>query len=164
MKNRLKIIYDASKEVLQSKKYVKIFAFLTLFMVAVYIIIPVLTIEGNDLLFQLSVFTIKDWLLIVPLSGLIGLMITMQVYSYKKQKSLNVAKGVAVSSSGIIAGLFGTAGCSSCLASLFGFLGVGNVFFLLEHQVYVVSISFILILVSIYFTSKKMTCGSICEK
>lgn len=156
-------MYSASKEVLQNKKYFGLFLLLSVLMIAIYILIPVFAISGNDLLFQLSVFTIKDWLLIVPLSGLIGLMITMQVYGYKKKKSLNVGKGVVGSSSGIIAGLFGTAGCSSCLASLFGFLGVGNIFFLLEHQVYVVSISFVLIMVSLYFTSKKITCEGECK-
>ena len=163
MKNRLKIIYDASKEVLQSKKYSRIFLLLSALIVVVYILIPVFTIAGNDLLFQLSVFTLKDWFLIVPLSLLIGLMITMQVYNYKKTKMLNAGKGIVGSSSGIIAGLFGTAGCSSCLASVFGFLGIGNILFLLEYQAYVVASSLALILGSLYFTSKKITCGSECK-
>lgn len=163
MKNPIKTIWKSTEEALSSKKYFGLFLLISVLIVVVYILIPTFTIKGNDLLFQLSVFTLQDWFLIVPLSLLIGLMVTMQIYSYKKTKKLQAGKGIVGASSGIIAGLFGTAGCSSCLAALFGFLGFGNVLFLLEHQVWITIIATSLILVSLYFTSKKITCGGVCK-
>ena len=156
-------IISASKEVLSSKNYLMVFVALTIAFSSVFVFIPILLIPANSLLFQLSVFIIRDYALLSTLSLLIGLMITMQVYSYKKTKQLQAGKSIIGSSSGIIAGLFGTAGCSSCLASIFGFLGAGNVFFLLEHQTYVVTASIMLILISLYFTARKINCAGVCE-
>ena len=90
----------------------------------------------------------------ITLSSLIGLMVSMQVYVYKIKKSAKgVGRGAVGGFSSIMAGLFGTASCSSCVAALFGFLGVGTVFFLIQYQWYIVGISLFLMLISIYFTS-----------
>ena len=156
MKNPLRTVCYASEEVLKNKNYLKSFTIISLVVVSVYILLPVFTIPGNNLLFQLGVFTVKDYFLIVSLSLLVGLMITMQVYSYKKTKSLQAGKSVLGGSSGIVAGLFGTASCSSCLTSLFGFLGASNVLFLAKHQWYVVGVSGLFVLVSLYITSKNI--------
>ena len=81
-------------------------------------------------------------------------MISMQIYNYKLKKSIKKAGGaVAGGFSGFIAGIFGTASCASCVAAIFGFLGLGTVFFLIEYQWYIVGISLLFILLSIYFTS-----------
>lgn len=163
MKNPIATISEATKEVLRSGKYLRLFGVIFLALVTIIILIPTLTIPENDLLFQLSIFTVKDWFLTVLLSILVGLMITLQVYSYRKQRSLHIGNSIAGSSSGIIASLFGTAGCSSCLAGIFGFLGAGNVFFLLEYQAYVVAVSMVLILASLYFAARKINCNGACK-
>jgi len=163
MKNPLKLVYNASEEVLKNQNYLKFFTVISLVVASVYILLPVFTIPGNNLLFQLEIFTLKDYFLIISLSLLVGLMITMQVYSYKKTKRLQAGKSVLGSSSGIMAGLFGTASCSSCLTSLFGFLGASNVLFLAEHQVYVVTASMTLILAFLYFTARKINCNGMCK-
>lgn len=162
MKKQIQLIKKSAIETLKQKKYFKLFLLISLIMITIYIIIPVLTIAGNDFLFQLSVFTIKDYLLLIILSSLAGLLITMQVYSYKKRKSLKeTSQGVIGGSSGIIAGIFGTASCSSCIAAVFGFLGVGSVLFLVKYQWLIVGLSTIIMLIAIYFTAKGI--NKICE-
>ena len=156
MKNPFKIIYKSSKEILSKKNYLSLFLIITLLLLAAYVLIPVFTIPGNDILFQLSIWKFKDYAVLIPLSFLVSLMITMQVYSFKQKRknTLNeTGKSVVGGYSGIIAGVFGTASCSSCVAAIFGFLGTGSVLFLIEYQWYVVAGSIALVLLSLYLSS-----------
>lgn len=155
MKNPIKIIYESSKKVLNSKYYLKIFIISALLFLSIFILSPIFLTPGNSLSFQLGIFTFWNYVLIILLSGLIGLMISMQVYNYKIKKSMRGAgKGVVGGFSGFTAGIFGTAACSSCVAAIFGFLGLGTVFFLIEYQWYIVGVSLVFVLTSIYLTSK----------
>jgi len=154
MKNPIKIIYKSAKEILSKKNYLILFLSITLLMIVIFILIPVLTIPGNDISFQLSTFTIKDYIALVPLASLISLMFSMQIYSRKRKKSMREAgKGAVGGSSGIIAGIFGTASCPMCVAAIFGFLGIGAVLFLVKYQWYVFGLSSSLVLISLYLTS-----------
>lgn len=155
MENPL-IIYQSSKEILSKKSYFILFSSTVLIMFLAYILIPVLSIPGNTILFQLSIWKLKDYAVIIPLSFLVSLMITMQVYSFKQKRENRLketGKSVVGGYSGIVAGVFGTASCSSCVAAIFGFLGTGSVFFLIKYQWYVVTISIILVLLSLYLSS-----------
>jgi len=154
MKNPIKLIYNSTKEILSKKSYKLLFLFIAVIVLAIYIIIPVFSIPGNDFLFQLSIFTFKDFIVLIPFSLLVSLMISMQIYSYKQRKSLRlVGKSVVGGYSGIVAGVFGTASCSSCVAAIFGFLGTGSVLFLIANQWWVVSIAGLLVILSLYLTS-----------
>ena len=154
MKNPIKIIYKSSKEILSKKNYLLLFLSITLLMVAIFILIPALTIPGNDIKYQLSLFTVKDYIALVPLASLISLMFSMQIYAHKRKESMRAAgKGTVGGSSGIIAGIFGTASCPMCVAAIFGFLGTGAVVFLVKYQWYVFGLSSSLVLVSLYLTS-----------
>jgi hypothetical protein len=147
-------ITKAIKEVLDKRNYVLLFLVISFIMASVLVLIPVISIPGNGVLFQLSLFTFKDYIILVPLSLLVGLMIAMQIYGHKLRTSLRGSgRGVVASSSGILAGIFGTAGCSSCIATVFSFLGTGSVLFLIANQWYIVGISSLIVLLSIYFTS-----------
>lgn len=150
----VKIIHKSIIKVLRKKNNFKIFTGSTLLFLSLFILLPVFLVPGNSLLFQLSIFTFWNYVLMILLSILIGIMISMQVYNYKTKKSIKISgKGVVGSFAGFIAGMFGTAACSSCIAAIFGFLGIGTVFLLLEYQPYIVTISIALVLLSIYMTS-----------
>ncbi|MFQ5531776.1 MAG: hypothetical protein ACE5ES_04135 [Candidatus Nanoarchaeia archaeon] len=164
MKNPTNIILKASKRVLDERKYVKIL-FVSMFVfLAIFILLPVIFTPGNTIAFQLTeVFTYWNYVLMIFLSFSIGLMISMQVYSYNLKKSAkDTGRGVVGGFSGFVAGIFGTAACSSCVAAIFGFLGLGTVFFLVEYQWYIVGGSVLLVFISIYLTSlgieKKCNC------
>jgi len=133
--------------------YLILFTTLFLAISALFILLPVFTIPENTLLFQLSIFTLRDVLTLLPISLLMGLMITLQVYRFKLKKSLEEAgRGVVASSSGVLAGLLGSASCTSCLAAAFGFLGTGTILTLLEYRWYFIVGTIMLLLVSIYIT------------
>ena len=160
MENPIKIIYNASKRTLSNKNYLLTFIFISVLFITIFILIPVFVIPGNDLLFQLGIFTYLDYIIMFTLAILISLMISMQIYNYKLKKSIKKVGGaVAGGFSGFVAGLFGTASCASCVAAIFGFLGVGTVFFLIKYQWYIVGISLVFILISIYFNASSIEKG-----
>jgi len=160
MKNPLKIIYKASKEVLRKRNYFLIFIFVSVIFFSILFLIPVFVIPGNDIKFQSLVFSASDYLIMGFLSITIGLMISMHVYNFKMKRSAkSVGKGVVGGVSGFVAGIFGTASCFSCIAVVFGFLGAGTIFFLAKNQPYVVSISVLLLFISIYLISKNIVKG-----
>ena len=155
MSNPITIIYNASSKVLHSKKYFKWFVISSVLFLALFLLLPVFLTPGNSLAFQLTdVFTPLNYVLMIFLSLLIGLMISMQFYVNNIKKSLkSTGKGIVGGFSGFVAGIFGTAACSSCVAAIFGFLGLSTVLFLIEYQWYIVGISVSLILISIYLLS-----------
>jgi len=158
---KISYIITTSKEVLSKKNYFIAFIALVFLIFAIFILIPVFLIPANSLLFQLTVFSIKDYILLTILSVLTSLLIVMQVFSYKEAKICSPRKTAISGGSAVVAALFGTASCSACLATVFGFLGVGTVFFLVEYQWFIVGIAILIMLISLYFTSLKLK--AVCE-
>ncbi|MBI2107086.1 hypothetical protein HYT57_03810 [Candidatus Woesearchaeota archaeon] len=159
MKINPNYIITASKEVLSGKNYLISFIALIFIILAVFISIPVFLIPANSLLFQLTVFTIKDYVLLTILSVLTSLLIVMQIFSYKKAKLYSSGRTAIGGGSAVVAALFGTVSCSACLVAVFGFLGIGTVFFLVEYQWFIVGLAILIMLVSLYFTSLKLNGG-----
>lgn len=160
--NPLQQIYLALKNVFKERKYFLIFLITAVIFFALFIIIPVFTIPGNDLAFQLSIFRKQDYFLMTFLALLVGLNLAFQVYIFKQQRTQNTAQSVAGGAisgvSGIFGAIVGTAACASCLALLFGLigLGTGSVFFVLKNQSYFLLGAVVLMVISIYFSSRKI--------
>lgn len=155
-------LFTATKTVLTAKKYLLTFFALSPIVFFVFILIPVLAIPGNDFAFQLSIFAVKDYILLSVLAPLISLVITMQVFIFRRNKNIkenlkSAGVGAAGSYSGVIATVFATASCSSCVAVLFGFLGTGAVFFAVENRWLFVLLAIGLMLISLYFAARKIT-------
>lgn len=72
--------------------------------------------------------------------------------------------GAATGISGVFGALVGTASCASCLASVFGLMGVGvgSALFVLSYQMYFLLGAIVLMSVSLYVTARKInnTCVS----
>ncbi|MEK7510525.1 MAG: hypothetical protein AAB567_03175 [Patescibacteria group bacterium] len=154
-------LFTATKTVLTAKRYLLIFFVLFPIAFLVFILIPVLAIPGNDIAFQLSIFTSKDYTLLIVLAPLISLVITMQIFIFRRNKNIkenlkSAGVGAAGSYSGVIGTVFATASCSSCVAVLFGFLGTGAVFFAVENRWLFVSLAIGLMLISLYFAARKI--------
>jgi len=152
---------QAIKVVLRDRKYLIGFILVSISTFWLFIYIPVKNIPGNDFAFQLSIMSKQDFLLLAILSLLTSLSVTMNVYPVRNKPSVKAGISLAGQSgtgllSGIVGFLFGTATCASCVASIFGFLGVGAVFFLLDHRVLIVSLAILLLLISLYFTSRRV--------
>lgn len=155
-------VYFAIRTVLQERKYLLIFLLSSIVFFALFIVIPLIAIPGNDLMFQLNIFRTRDYFLMIFLAALVGLNLALQVYTFKQrrtQKATQSVAGGAISGvSGIFGAIVGTAACASCLAALFGLigLGTGSVFFVLKNQPYFLIGAIALMLISLYFTARKV--------
>ena len=157
----LNTLFIAAKTVLTAKNYLLIFFVLSPVIFFIFVLVPVVAIPGNDFAFQLSVFALKDYVLLSVLAPLISLVIAMHIFVFRRNKNIrenikSAGVGAAGSYSGIIATVFATASCSSCVAVLFGFLGTGAVFFAVENRWLFVSLAIGLMLVSLYFIARKI--------
>lgn len=123
--------------------------------------IPVLAIPYNSVGFQLKIFSARDWFLLIVLSVLFSLAAVMQVRSIAlnriaRQRTDVVRNGIFGAAGTAIASIFGAASCASCVAAILGFLGFGTVLFLLQFRWMITIAAIGLMLVSLYFTSRKL--------
>lgn len=162
--NPLSQIYNALKTVLKEKKYFLVFLSLSIVFFVLFIVIPLVTIPGNSLQFQLSIFSRENYILMTALAVLVGSTFTIQTYTARKQRALRkllppvLRSSVVSGASGIFGSIVGTASCASCLASLFGLIGIGTggVFFVLDNQSYFLWGSILIMLTSLYFAVRKI--------
>lgn len=156
-------IYLVIINVFKERNYFLAFVLIAMVFFGLFIYIPVMTIPGNDMRFQLSIYSQKDYVLMFLLAMLVGLNFSLQIYSFKKQRKqhdlLKSTGQAAVSGiSGVFGVIVGTAACVSCLAFFFGLigLGVGSTIFVLNNQSYFLVGAIILLIISLYYTSKKV--------
>lgn len=182
--NPITLIFNASKTVLtQSRAYQLWFIVFIISALVLFVLVPVWSVPGNDIAFQFSLFTFGNWILFAVLALLIALLLTMQIFIFRRAKNNavrarglgNAATGAAGphtkilgifgvgagAYAGILGGVFATAACSWCVAAVFGFLGTGTVLFIAQNQLWAVLVALSIMLVSIYFVSKKVVkdCG-----
>lgn len=170
-------IYNAAKQVFGERKYVFILLLFASFFFGLFVYIPVATTPGNSFAFQLSIFRAQDYFLMVFLAFLVGLNFSMNIYALRKQKVIgnsvaspvrnreglqraisNGASGTVSGFGGAFAAIVGTATCASCLAFLFGIvgLGIGSVIFVLKYQTLFLLGAIALVVISLYFTARKV--------
>ncbi|KKU12475.1 hypothetical protein A3G55_01820 [Candidatus Giovannonibacteria bacterium RIFCSPLOWO2_12_FULL_44_25] len=161
--NKLQEVYSAVKQVLGEQMYGFIVLSFALLFFGLFVFIPVATTPGNTLAFQLSIFRVQDYFLMVFLAFLVGLNFSMNIYVWRKRRqSVNISKsaasGTAAGFGGAFAAIVGTATCASCLASLFGImgLGIGSVAFVLKYQTLFLLGAIALVVISLYFTARKI--------
>lgn len=130
---------DSVRRTLHSRGRTVAFAAVALLTLALFILIPVRLIPGNDLRFQLQIMKWQEFALLAALSLLNALLVMMQVHIYGREREL--WKGVrAAGASGaggvsaVFASMLTTASCSACVAGIFGFLGTGSVLFMLNNR------------------------------
>lgn len=161
-------IYCAISQIFKDKKSLIIFIASTLIFFLLFIAIPIWTTPGNTIEFQLKIFRIKDYVLMVTLSILAGLNFALYWYGLQSKKraqavSKSIAGGAVAGVAGIFAAIVGTAACASCLVTLFAIigLGTGSVLFILENQSYFLLGAIAVMLASLYFATRKI--NKICE-
>lgn len=155
---------ESVKLVLSNRKYLSIWLISTLFFLGVYVFLPVYLTPGNDLDFFLKITPYWQILLLAALAMLMGLVISMQLYIKNALGSgigavKIAASGAITSLSSIISGVFSTATCSSCVAAVLGFLGLGSsfAFLLLQYQWQVAALGFIIAIASVHFSARRIS-------
>lgn len=162
----MKQIVIASKIVLSKRFYLLGFLILIPLVFSIFVLIPVKTIPGNSLDFQLGIFSEGDYIRLTILSLLTSLFLVMQIFIFKnsftaKDRTTSLVRGGIGGYTAVVGSVFATAACSSCLFAFFGFLGFSTLIFLIERQWYIVSGAIILLLISLYFASSKI--NGICD-
>ena len=94
--NKFNVIAFAIKESLRGTKYKLLFVAVILFMFFLFVLIPTISIPGNTLLYQLSLFSPLDFSVTIFLSVLYAVFVTMQVYVIRtRKKASDVATAAA---------------------------------------------------------------------
>lgn len=153
-------IKGAIGRVLNSKNYIFLFLFFSIVIMFTYIFIPVFVVPGNDLKFFLQITPWWGFLIFILLGISVGLLITMQIYIFKNLRKISVrgtTGGIIAGFSSVISGVFSSATCASCVSTLFSFL-LPTAFILktLYYRWYISFGGFLLILVSLFLTSKRI--------
>lgn len=158
-------VLRATRTVLRSPQRLTLFLVLGLGVFWVLVLIPVKTVPGNDIVFQLSIMTPENYLLFISLSLLTALSVVMQWHllrqrRQKKPAALTVYAG-AGGASVLVASVFGAVTCSSCAVALFGFLGTGVAFTMIQYRNAMVLGALAILSISLYFTARKINAA--CE-
>jgi hypothetical protein len=119
-----------------------------------------LTPEPDNIYLYLKIWRIKDWLIVGFLSILVSLNFVFFVYliKIKSPEIKSTPAGILGTLSGIFSAILATAWCSSCLAVLFSLLSISfstGILFL-KYKFLIFFISTILLLLSLYFQSKRI--------
>lgn len=155
-------MYSAVSMALRDRKSLFVFIVSTTAFSVLFIAIPVWTTPSNTLSFQLQIFRVQDYILMISLAILTGLNITLPVYGHRLKKAKALSQSVLVGSTsgglGIFGAMVGTATCASCLAFLLGLvgLGAGSVFFVLENQILFLVGAVVIMFVSLHFSARKI--------
>ncbi|MBI2024956.1 MAG: hypothetical protein HYT03_02645 [Candidatus Harrisonbacteria bacterium] len=159
MRQIITTIWFGTREPFKNINYTILFLILFSVFFALFVLIPVWTVAGNTLAYQLKIFTARDYAVLVLLSGLSSLFITMQVFVMKLRKKVAGLGGTVGGGLGaLFAGIAGTAFCASCLAPLFAIFGIGfgGVVFVLDYRWYFVVGVTALMLIAIYLMARKI--------
>lgn len=88
MPNIVSQIWFAIKTTLRTREYFVIFFVSAVVLFAFLIALPLFTIPGNTLAFQLIIFTAKDYLLMTFLSLFAGLNLALSWYGFSQNKKV----------------------------------------------------------------------------
>ena len=162
---KAQIVWEAILIIIKEPKYIFGGIIVALSVFGLLLFIPLVSIPGNSLQFQLSIMPRRDFIILTALSLLTGLAVMFHVYilsNHKKHKISQVGQLTFSGLMGVISSFFGTFTCIACAGTVVGFLGVGAVIFVAKYRFYIASIALALMMVSLYFTSLKVL--NVCEE
>lgn len=154
--DKLKQVLRAANSVLSEKKFFLLFLFVSVAVFWLIILVPGWIVSADV---ESQGFTTGDLVFLAAVSMLVSLVITMQIFSFKLTRKVGAgqsALGGAGFVSALGAAIFSSATCGLCVAAVFSFLGAGGVIFLVDNRTYVIAGSVALLLLSLYFSSKKV--------
>ncbi|MBI2675166.1 MAG: hypothetical protein HYX24_01810 [Candidatus Aenigmarchaeota archaeon] len=153
---------------LSSRKHLAVAVATMAIMVLLSVYIPVLTIPGNTIEFQLSLLTWDTIILTLIFSGLVGISIGMHAYVSAvkiSNKGRAVIKTGGTGFVGVVATLFAGKLCPLCLATIFGLLGLGasSALFVFSYKAEIMALSLVLLLASIYLAGRRISACENCK-
>lgn len=155
-------IFKAANAVLSGRKYFFMFVLLSVVIFWVLVLAPDRIAQSNA---APRIFGTGEYVFLGGVAILASLVLTMQIFSFNLSGRMGASQS-ALSGVGFLSALssaiFSSASCGLCVGTLFGFLGAGGVIFLVDNRAYVVAGSIVLLLLSLYLSSKKV--NNDCEK
>ncbi len=152
----IKATIDAIVLMLKSKRQLTIAILAAISMLIVALFIPILTIPGNTIDFQLSLVTWDYALFLIIFSVLFGLSIGLHAYPSSNSDSSLIGKGSGAGFAGILGTLFAGKLCPVCLSTILGMIGMGgSALFLFSYRNEILIASAAILLLSIYLGAKK---------
>lgn len=149
-------IPKAANAVLSEKKYFLAFLLLSVAIFWILVLAPDKIVQSNAVL---RILGPGEYTFLGIVAILTSLVITMQIFSFRLTRRMGMDHSL-LSGAGFLSALssaiFSSATCGLCVAAVFGFLGAGSVIFLVDNKVYVVAGSIVLLVLSLYFSSKKV--------
>ena len=149
-------IPKAANAVLSEKKYFFAFLLLSVAIFWVLVLTPDKIVQSNA---TPRIFGTGEYIFLGGVSILASLVFTMQTFSFGLTRRMGVHQSL-LSGAGFFSAsssaIFSSATCGLCVAAVFGFLGAGGVIFLVDNRSYVVAGSIILLVLSLYFSSKRV--------
>jgi len=160
----MKYLIPSTKTLFASSRYLALFLATGIIFILLYIGIPLYSVPSNSLDMWLAESTPLSLSIMFLTAAGLGLLLAMHVYLYRCSRTLapkEAGAGTIATVSGFTSGLFTSATCASCVATLFSFLGFPTVLLMLQYRLELSLLSLALIAVSLHFTSRRfyMTCG-----
>ncbi|MFC1787979.1 hypothetical protein ACFLZY_02060 [Patescibacteria group bacterium] len=132
------------------------FFVVTFLIFALFVMLPVWTTPGNDILFQLSLFSPGVYVLMVFLALSNALVIVMQFHVHKLKRARLSIKHAGSGFSMIFASLLATIGCAACYSSLLAIFGLGGTIFIVEHRWWFAVLALGIAFIAIAYTAKRI--------
>ncbi len=156
----LNFFKSAFFEVVKLPHYFFSWILISLIFFFIYLYIPVISVPGNDLFFQIAITPSYLLALMFFLSVLSGLLLVMQGFIFFRLKNPGInstVSGVPGIISGVIGGVFASASCAACINVFLSFLGATTIGLLLEKRFELIALSIAIILIGLYFASKRIS-------
>lgn len=148
---------------IKSKRQLIITILASIFMLLLAFYIPVLTIPGNSIRFQLSLLTWSYIILLFLFSILFGLSLGLYTYPMASNNGLAIANSSGAGFSSIVGSLFASKLCPICISTILGIVGLGSsALFLVSFKNEILIASIMILLISIYFGGKRVV--NTCDK
>jgi hypothetical protein len=150
---------DAFRETLAERGRRGQMAAIAVVVFALFVLVPVWTTPGNDVLFQLGLFTPSLYALIVTLSVLNAYVIVQQLHIRKTARAAFGKKHAATGFGIITSSIAATLACASCYSSVLAMFGLGGTLFIVEHRWWFAAFALGLSLASVYYGSRRIAGG-----
>ena len=154
-------LITANKLVLNDKRFIAVLFILSVLFLFLLIYLPVITIPGNDLPFQLGLFTKADYLILLLVAFVSSWSVTLNIYSFFQKRDLTnnistAGKSTLNSIIGVSLSIFAVPKCLTCVSLIFGFLGLGSILFLIQYRLLISAFLLVILLISVYLTASKI--------
>ncbi|MBI4399811.1 hypothetical protein HY570_03600 [Candidatus Micrarchaeota archaeon] len=165
---KIKTILHAFQKVYSEKKYLLLTLFAAIGMFLVLTLLPVGRFNEKALYYQITGLDILSLISMGSFSIVFGILISMQIYLLLKIHETKKMAGTAGTGlislfSSFIAGMFGSVVCLACLSTLFSFLGLGTITFLVLHRNEFFILSGLIALLSVYMAAKGIEAHEKCD-